>query len=575
MSLRWLLSGSFLLAAASQAGAILSGVTPLLSGRLVDGDCYIRLARVEALLGGQGWYDATTVLLNAPYGEALHWTRLFDLLIALAALPLLPWLSVEQSVWQAGLWISPLLELAAVGALVWGLRPHLSSPAILLAVALFVLQPGIVGVFLPARPDHHGLQITLEIWALAGLMRQGTRSAVWAGLASGLALWVSAEALLLILAAGLCLGLLWILNGASERKRLLAYLLTLCLVAACALVLERPPANWLDQEYDRLSLVQLGLCCFLTLSAGWTIIGIDWADTKGRRLLLGLGMAAMAGGLMALTFPQFFRGPYGNLDPRLVPIWFSLVKEAQPLSLGPKAVLLLAPPLMGLIYAAWRFWREPGGFILISLCALLVYVPAMFYQVRIAVFAAAADVLPWTLLALAALRMGRLRVLAVPLVLVGPLAAAAFVAKMGLGHADPGAPDICSWDRLAHHFKTEWPDDRKPILTYIFPGPELAYLSRHPVVAGPYHRSTDGILDIVNALGAMDDAPAREVAQRRHIGWVAVCDQESEGLGFDAKRGGFGFHARLAQGDAPAWLKAEAALPTSKGTFRIYRVALE
>ncbi|CAA6605773.1 conserved membrane hypothetical protein [Rhodospirillaceae bacterium LM-1] len=573
MSLRWLLSASFLLVAVSQAGAVLSGVTPLLSGRLVDGDCYIRLARVEALLGGQGWYDATTALLNAPYGEVLHWTRLFDLLIALAALPFLPWLGVEPSVWLAGLWISPLLELAAVGALVWGLRAHLSSPAILLAVALFVFQPGIVGVFLPARPDHHGLQIALEIWALAGLMRPGARSAAWAGLASGLALWVSAEALLLILAAGLCLGLMWILEGEGQRKRLLAYLLSLCFVVASALALERPPAMWLAQEYDRLSLVQLGLCCFLTLSVGWTFLGNDWADTTRRRLLLGLGMAAMAGGLMALVFPQFFRGPYGNLDPRLVPVWFSLVKEAQPLAFGPKAVLLLAPPLMGLIYAAWRCWREPSSFILISLCALLVYVPAMFYQVRIAVFAAAADVLPWTLLALAALRMGRLRVLAVPLVLVGPLAAAAFVAKMGLGQSDPGAPDICSWDRLAHHFKTEWPDDRQPILTYIFPGPELAYLSGHPVVAGPYHRSTEGILDIVNALGAMDDAPAHEVVLRRNIGWVAVCDRESEGLGFNARNGQDGFHARLARGIAPNWLAAMESVATAKGTFQIYRVS--
>ncbi len=565
-----------LLTALAQGLAVVSQVSPLGTGRLVDGDCYMRLARVEALLAGQGWYDATTLLTNPPLGEALHWTRLFDLPIAIMAAPLLPFLDIQESVWQAGLWIGPLLALAAVSLLLWGLSPHLKTGGLVLAAALFAFQPSILGVFMPARPDHHGLQILLEIAVLAGLMRPGLKPALLAGLAGALALWVSAEALLLILAAGLALGPAWVMGGDPERKRLVAFTLTLAVGTTVALGVERPPADWLALEYDRLSIVQVGLCWILALSVGWLAIGNAWAVTWQRRLLLCLGMAAQAAGLMALLFPDFFAGPYGKLDPRLVPIWFSLVKEAQPLGFGAKFVLLLTPPALALGYCLWRLIRgahdQERRLLLASGLAIMVYVPATLYQSRIGAFAQAADIAPWTLLALAALRLGRMKVVAVPLVLVGNLLLAALVGKLEIGIRDPGAPDICSWERLASHLKDTWPDDKRPILTYIFPGPELAYLSGHAVVAGPYHRSTEGILDIANAFGGESDAPAHGVVSKRGIGWVVVCDKESEAFGFNDRGGVDGFHAKLLRGNTPVWLKQAGAIRSSIGNFMLYEV---
>ncbi|MBF0168075.1 MAG: hypothetical protein HQL45_10635 [Alphaproteobacteria bacterium] len=565
---------ALLLTVLAQALSILTQVSPLGTGRLVDGDCYMRLARVEALMHGNGWYDATTTLLNAPWGEALHWTRPFDLLIALAAFSLTVAYEIKDAVWLAGLWISPLLEFLAVAALIWGLKPHLKTGGLILAAALFVFQPSIMGVFLPARPDHHSLQILLEICVLAGLMRPGLKSTVLAGLAAALALWVSAEALLLILASGLALGLAWMIEGAKVRRRLIAFTLALALGATLALVIERPPSDWLLQEFDRLSLVQVSLCWFLTLSTAWLAFGNDWACTWQRRLLLGTGMAAQAAGLMALAFPHFFAGPYGNLDPRLVPIWFSLVKEAQPISFGAKSLILLAPPILALLYASWRLIRtsDVRQPLLAAFCALLVYTLASLHQVRIAAFAQAADIAPWTLLVLAALGLGRMKVVAVPLVLVGHLLAAVVIVRMGLGVRDPGAPDICSWDRLAAHLQAQNLQDRRPILTYIFPGPELAYLSGHPVVAGPYHRSTEGILDIVGSLSAKDDAFARDLVLKRKIGLIALCDGESEAFGFTEKGGEQGFHAKLLRGDAPGWLKAQPVPNVPKGRFVLYEV---
>lgn len=567
MSGRGLALACLLLVAATQAVAILTEVSPLLAGRLVDGDCYVRLFRVQAMLEGRGWYDPAISLLNAPDGEILHWTRPFDLLLFLLALPLLPVLGLQQAVWQAGLWISPVLELATLGLLVWGLKPYLSPGGILLAACLFVFQPVIASFFLAARPDHHSLQILLEVAVLAALMRA---HGLLAGFAAALALWVSAEALLLVLAAGLFLGLMWIVEGEGERRRLQAFVLGLAVGLTLALMMERPPAQWLAIEYDRLSLAQVGLGWILLLSVLWTAVGNVWAVDWRRRLPLGLGMAAQAAGLLALLFPDFFEGPYGALNPRLVPIWFSLVKEAQPLSFGPKAAILLGPPLLGLGYGLWRLRNAHERRLLgPALCALAIYIPATLYQVRIAAFAASADIAPWTLLILAAAGIKHWRILLLPLLLTGHLILALVIAKLAPGTRDAGSSGVCAWHELAAHVKAEWPGDARPILTYVFPGPELGFLSGHAVVAGPYHRSAQGILDIETALGSADDAPAREVTKRRRIGWIAVCDQESQGLRF-SERGGF--HARLVQGEAPDWLSPAAAFTSSKGNFRVYEV---
>lgn len=567
MSGRQLALACLLLVAATQAVAILTEVSPLLEGRLVDGDCYVRLFRVQAMLKGQGWYDPAISLLNAPDGEVLHWTRPFDVLLALLAMPLLPFLGVPQAVWQAGLWIGPVLELAALAALIWGLKPCLRTGGLLLAGALFALQPVIVSAFLVARPDHHSLQIALEVAVLAGLMRG---NGFVAGLMAALALWVSAEALLLVLAAGLFLGLMWIIEGEGERRRLLSFVLALALGLSLALMLERPPAQWLTVEYDRLSLTQVGLGWILLLSVMWTGVGNAWAGDWRRRLILSLGMMGQAAGLLALLFPDFFAGPYGRLDPRLVPIWFSLVKEAQPLSFGPKAAILLGPPLLGLGYAFWRLRNaHDRRFLGPALCALAVYIPATLYQVRIAAFAASADIAPWTMLILAAAGIKPWRILLLPVLLTGHLILALVIARLAPGTRDAGSSGVCAWHELAAHVKAEWPGDARPILTYVFPGPELGFLSGHAVVAGPYHRSASGILDIVAALESSDDVPAHEVTKRRQIGWIAVCDEETQGLRFSGRGG---FHARLVQGEAPDWLRPAAALASSKGKFRLYEV---
>ena len=72
---RWpfLLIITFLLAA--QIALIVSGITPVATGRLVDTDSYMWLMRVEGLLDGTGWFNHDVPRMNTPFGDVLNWSR--------------------------------------------------------------------------------------------------------------------------------------------------------------------------------------------------------------------------------------------------------------------------------------------------------------------------------------------------------------------------------------------------------------------------------------------------------------------------------------------------------------------
>src|SRR5438874_10481345 len=56
------------------------------SGASLDTDSAMRLVQVRDLLHGQNWFDIVQHRMNAPYGLAMHWSRLVDAPLALLML---------------------------------------------------------------------------------------------------------------------------------------------------------------------------------------------------------------------------------------------------------------------------------------------------------------------------------------------------------------------------------------------------------------------------------------------------------------------------------------------------------
>ncbi|MBF0394854.1 MAG: hypothetical protein HQL38_19435, partial [Alphaproteobacteria bacterium] len=228
---------------AFQVVLAVSGASPVLDGRLLDPDCYMRLTRVAWLLDAGDWWDPLMPRSNAPYGEALHWTRPLDLLLAAGAWPLTPLLGLKRALFVWGSLIAPLALLAALPALSWASRPFLDDRGFLLACGLLLVQPQLSAVFMVGRPDHHALIALAFLIQMAAVVRLclgdgGRRAALVAGAAGGLGVWVGVESMIAQLFLAAALAVPWIREGGAWAGRLALALAALTAVATLALAIE-------------------------------------------------------------------------------------------------------------------------------------------------------------------------------------------------------------------------------------------------------------------------------------------------------------------------------------------------
>ena len=135
-------------------------------GELHDSDSFMRLVRVANLIDGRDWYDHSIARANAPHGHTLHWSRPLDVLLLAGAAGLAPSMGWQDGLHLAGVWLSPLLHLLTLLALLWAARPLLPPSGLLWLGLLFPLQLFLDFQFAPGRPDHHALILLLMVCAL-------------------------------------------------------------------------------------------------------------------------------------------------------------------------------------------------------------------------------------------------------------------------------------------------------------------------------------------------------------------------------------------------------------------------
>ncbi|MEO5337443.1 MAG: hypothetical protein H7841_11200 [Magnetospirillum sp. WYHS-4] len=528
---------------------------------VLDTDGYQRLNRVVQLLEGGGWYDAVFHRSNPPDGEVLHWTRPLDALLALFALPLLPFVSAREAL----LWSSPVAILVqgwiGVAAFVWALRPFVPSKSLGYAGLLFAVQPAIFGrAFMPNQPDHHGLLILLFAFLLGAALRIAAgkamdRTAFLGGLAGGLSLWVSPETLApLAVFTGLA-GLAWLREGRRELARDMVLLWSgLTLAVAVSLPLERPPADLGAVEFDRLSLPHLGLAVAGTL--GWFALARAPALGTRGRIALALSLGGAAGLVLHLAFPGVLLGPLAMTDKWFAAIYNAATPENLPLvsrsgfDAGP-AAYALGLPTAGLAILAWRAVRQPTGpwgefWVLLALLPFAIMGAAM---VRWAIYAevlAAAVVL----VALGARLTDRpsVRGLVLLAAAMGPVLAGAVLDGLRWG-TPPARPFGCDVGPVLPILNGAFGERQRTILAD-GEGPRLLFDSPHRVVTIGFHRDAPRVMAIWRALAAPDDGPLRILARDRGAELLLICPGQDNPLAPPAPPA---LAARLAD-ETPAWL---------------------
>ena len=147
-----------------QVAVLVIHSSPVLTGGLVGTDSYMRLVRLTELLANGQWYDSTIARSNAPYGEVLHWTRPFDVLLIILAAPVALFTGWQSGLYWASVVVSPFLLLSCGLSLIWAMAPLLRPNRWLLpAIAIFI-QPAILTYSLLGRADHHGLLLLVFVF---------------------------------------------------------------------------------------------------------------------------------------------------------------------------------------------------------------------------------------------------------------------------------------------------------------------------------------------------------------------------------------------------------------------------
>jgi len=571
------------------------------NGEFADEDCYTRLNRVVQLHETGKWYDTTLSKSNAPYGEHLHWTRPLDLLLLTGAWLVAPLVGFNNSLFWWGVLISPFLLIASLIILPWAFRPILSGYDSNLMRLLFISQIGIISYYSVARPDHNSLLglifiITtgLVLRLIVGSLDKAT--CYFAGMMSAFSLWLHVESMLPIFWGLLLLGIFWIYEDEDFGDKNMHYSISLFIFIWVALVLERPWSDMTSIEYDKISIVHLFV--FGLISMFWIAVSSlkRYNVFSEQRRTQRFTIASLGAVIMALCvwliFPDFYRGGYADIDPMVLSLYLNRVEEVQP-PLSRDFIIpliqLLGSAIVGVFYIVFVLRKETGkkmkGWIYI-LSGILLFSLAGILSRRLLLYGNIVTVIPLAALLGKAVGWEQNRFKSLFKIFILPFTIACFCfVFLLLGYT---CDKIIAKDRKQEqkkiviplselcdelHFALDEGNARKPrILAFVFYGPEILYRTGYEVVATPYHRNTQGILDAYWIMTATSDEKAHALIRRRGINMILVINDQGERNYYTSSPQGSIFYDHLKADNHPDWIKAVELPPILSTYYRLFRV---
>jgi hypothetical protein len=552
---------------------------------IFDSDDAMRLVMVHDLVGGQDWFDLVQHRLNVPYGALIHWSRLIDLPEAALLVVLRPVFGAAADIALAYAWplllIAPLLWLTGKLALRLGGRVALWPALLLPAVSVISMAE-----FAPGRLDHHSAQILLALamlyCSIAALERP--RFAMAAGIAAGVALTIGIESLPVVGATIMAFGLAWVASN-RQAVALRDFGLSFALTTALGLAQGVPPERWFVPSADAISgtyALAAALC-----GAAFLVLSRLPLRRPPARLVAGLVAGALAVAAVVLSFPAILAGPYGQLDPWLIANWIDRISEAEPwlasFGNGPVyAVAVAVPVVTGLAVIAWNIVRQKddrGSWLVYGLVLTLAFF-VMLLQVRAARFAVPLAVPACALLVGAAWqRMVKTNGFGPILALLGSVATSggivvallATIAIAAFPRYEAATFDPYRNGRQACLMPAAFgnlagsPATR--VMAPIDLGSHLLLFTPHAVVAAPYHRNAQGVLDAFRFFNEPIEE-GRAILTARGVSLVVICPAMSEIRGF-VPHTADSFVTLFAEGRLPSWLR-EISQPDA--VLKIYSV---
>ena len=510
-------------------------------------DDMARLAQARDLASGQGWFDLLQTRLDAPDGIWMHWSRLVD-----APLAGLMWLgdifgkgeAVALIFWPVLLGIVFFVLIAQITRALIGDRGIFFS----LFAALFFAST--LRTFSPGRIDHHNLQIVLTAALLLCVLRlpDGRRWGLAAGIAAAVSVGIGIETLPLVGIAGVIIAGLWLFDPHRYAGPTAAFGLSFSLSTALVYAISAPPSRYLLTQCDSISMTHVGtatiggagialICRLVPQNSSWV-----------QRVAALAGLGVICGGVAVTFFSHCLGDPYAFLQPELRTVWLDHVSEARSALVvwneQPKVFLAAFVPLAVLacvgIYAYGRSSADQRvKWIILGLFAAVATLVSL-EQVRFVQFAhmfcipGAAWVMVrcFDAISTRGLTLGRAVLLIAAPVLTSPwivVLANLFIVSPLLSHkaegAETGRPVISGIERECQDeasIRLMASLEPGTAATPIFFGSTVVGRTELSVLAAPYHRAQNAILDAHRIFAGSPEA-AKAILERRNIDYVLLC----------------------------------------------------
>ena len=300
----------------------------LWKGGYTDSDGYMRAIRLKHFIENPTFFEKMIYESNYPFGEINHWTRPMDILWLLCYLPFSLFLPLKDAIFMGGAFLSPLIKTAAAMTLVCGLKRSFNIYLALFGLIIFLNYP--TGIYNAGRPDHHSL---MNFWHICSLtlviywyQSKKDKYLLWLGIISALSVFTAIEGILLYAIILAYFTAQYVFKNASLFPALLICK-SFCITLTICWLLNPPYQGWLYPDNGRISVL------FVCLA--WLILmGLKINNQIAPEKILHKILALTATGItilliLMLTFGKnIFSAP---LSSEITEIWVRYINEMKPI----------------------------------------------------------------------------------------------------------------------------------------------------------------------------------------------------------------------------------------------------
>ena len=555
------------------ASALLRDGFPRPSGS-IDADTAIRLVRLRDIVAAHSPLHAIA-RDGSGHGTILHWSHFLDSLLLMIAAPFGWLMPTDAALFTAGL-VLGMISLAGLGfSCAWAVAPCVGVAWRWIAPTAAVLTPAIWAYGQIGIVHHHLLAVLVAVvcwgWSARLILQPAGPGAIALGAWAATGLWMTPETVpLSVLGLG-AVFLAWV-GDPRIGSAIRTIGLTMFGVVLAAFLVDPPATGYAAQEFDRISLVFVGVAAvFAALGCAIPAIGRRAAGWQQRFAAAAL-VGAVLGGAWLLCFPAFLRGSDTIMSEAEWHAFFGFINEMQPVATGARAVSYLLTPALAALFLVWLAVRHRSVLCLYAAAGSVVSIALAQRHVRFAPYPEAVAVL---LLPVALTMVERhirrdgaqmaARLSIVVAVLIVPIFGALVLRAERAGPATASCRIV---DRLDAFGDAVTVAD-------VNASPELLYRTQLRTVGSLYHRNPTGFLRLRAAWRSRPD-PAHPAAVPPEIDaaeatLVIFCPNPGRSP-LVADLPADTLLDRLDRGEVPPWLREAARIPASGNiVFRVVR----